>query len=125
MKRLIFGLISISLIISSLLANDIQTIIKDNKCMKCHNIIGMKSAPPFSAIAMMNSGWFGISKDSIKDSIKNGSQGKYPMFSNKKMPSFSKLSDKEIDIITNWIIKQGSKGMRNGMMHHSSMRNMN
>ncbi len=126
MKKLFLGLISIGLLISPLLAKDVRTILKENKCMKCHNIMGMKSAPPFSGIARMNSGWFGVSKSSIKNSIKNGSQGKYPMFSNEKMPAFANLSDKELDILTNWIIKQGSNSMRHGMMmRHNGMDNMN
>lgn len=123
MKKILLGLISIGLLVSSLAAKDAKTLLRENKCMKCHSIMGMKAAPPFSGIARMNSGWFGVSKSSIKNSIKDGSQGKYPMFSNEKMPAFSNLSDKELDTITNWIIKQGSNGMRNGMMHHNGMMN--
>ncbi|MCF6172855.1 MAG: cytochrome c [Campylobacteraceae bacterium] len=119
MKKLFLSLILLSLLISSLLAKNAETLLKENKCMKCHSIMGMKSAPPFSGIARMNSGWFGASKSSIKESIKNGSQGKYPMFSNQKMPAFKKLSDKDIDTIADWIIRQGSNSMRHGMMMHN------
>lgn len=125
MKKLLLGLITISLLISSLIAKNADTLLKENKCMSCHNIMGMKLAPPFSGISKMNSGWFGVSKRSIKDSIKNGSQGKYPMFSNAKMPAFAELNEEELNTLTDWITKQGSRGMRNGMMHHNGMHHMN
>jgi len=117
MKKLTLGLTIVGLLASSLVAKSAETLIEENKCMDCHNIMGMKYAPPFSAIAKMNSGWFGNSKNSIKNSIKLGSQGKYPMFSNTKMPAFSKLNDEEIEILADWVIAQGSKDMRHGMRH--------
>lgn len=118
MKKLTLGLIIVGLLASSLVAKSAETLIEENKCMDCHNIIGMKYAPPFSGIAKMNSGWFSNSKSSIKDSIQNGSQGKYPMFSSTKMPAYTNLNDKELDTLVNWTLDQGSKGMRHGMMNH-------
>ena len=82
MKKLVLSLSTLGLVYSSLLANDVQSLLQKNNCMNCHNIVGMKSAPPFMAIARMNSSWFGSnnSKRNIMKSIKEGSQGKYPMF---------------------------------------------
>lgn len=110
------------LISSSLLANNAEEILEKNNCMKCHNIRGMKSAPPFSMILKMNTGWFGLPESEIRESIRNGSQGKYPMFSNTSMPAYKNLSDKELDTLMSWIKAQSKKGMRNNMMHHNRWR---
>jgi len=112
MKKLFFYLIIIN---SFLYANNVKILLKQNKCMSCHNVMGIKSAPSFSMILKMNSGWFGISKNSIKNSIKNGSQGKYPMFSDVKMPAYKNLSNQDLNALTRWIISRGSKGMHNCM----------
>lgn len=123
MTKLILALIAFGLLSTSLLAKNAETLIQENQCMNCHNIRGMKSAPPFSGIARMNSHWYGTSKTNIKNSIKNGSQGKYPMFSNTKMPSYKNLSNKELNILAEWIISQGSKGMHRNCMHNKHMNN--
>ncbi len=125
MKNLFLSFITISILFSPLVAKNAKILLKENGCMRCHNIMGMKLAPPFAGIARMNSGWFGVSKNIIKDSIKNGSKGRYPMFSNTKMPAFRNLNNEELNILTNWIVKQGSKRIRKGMMHHKMMHHMN
>ena len=119
MRRVTLALIFIGLICSSVLAKSAEEILKQNNCMKCHNIRGMKLAPPFSMIVHMNSGWLGLPENDIKESIKNGSQGKYPMFSNTSMPAFKNLTDEELDTLMSWIKSQNQKGMRNNMMHHN------
>ncbi len=116
MKKIVLSCILITS--SSLFAKSAETILKENNCMKCHSIRGMKSAPPFSMITKMNSGWFGTSNKDIKNSIKNGSQGKYPMFSNTTMPSYKNLSDKELDTIIAWLESISKKGMMGRMMHN-------
>ena len=123
MKKIIFTLITLGLLSSSLLAKNVETLLEENKCMSCHDIMGMKSAPPFWGIVRMNSNWFGTSKSSIINSIKNGSQGKYPMFSNTKMPSFKNLSEKELNTLADWIISQRSSGMHRNKMHNGHMGN--
>ena len=50
MKKLVLSLSTLGLVYSSLLANDVQSLLQKNNCMNCHNIVGMKSAPPFMAI---------------------------------------------------------------------------
>lgn len=117
-KKAMLALLFIGLINSSLSAKTAEEILKQNNCMSCHNIRGMKSAPPFSMIIKMNKGWFGVPENDIKNSIKNGSQGKYPMFFNSNMPAFKNLTDAELDTLMSWIKAQSSKGMRNNMMHH-------
>ncbi len=125
MKKMILYLAIIS---SFLYANRAHTLLKENKCMSCHNVMGIKSAPSFSMILKMNSGWFGISKSSIRDGIKNGSQGKYPMFSDVKMPAYKNLSKQDLNTLVNWIVSQGSRGMHNCMKYKQHklrmMRNM-
>jgi len=122
MKRLILIPIIVNLINSYLFAQSAQEILAQNECMKCHSIRRMKYAPPFSMIVKMNSGWFGLPQSDIKNSIKNGSQGKYPMFSNNSMPAYKNLTDKELDILMDWIKSQNEKGMRNNTMHHHKLK---
>ncbi len=114
MRRVILVLMFIGLVSSSLLAKSAEKILKENNCMKCHNIRGMKSAPPFSMIYNMNKEWFGLGESSMKDSIKNGSKGNYPMFSNLSMPAYKHLSNSELDTLVNWIKSQSQMGM-----HHN------
>jgi len=121
MKKIILSFMLIAS--SSLFAKSAKTILKENNCMKCHSIRGMKSAPPFSMITKMNSGWFGTSTKEIKNSIKNGSQGKYPMFSSSKMPSYENLSEKELDTIVIWLESQAQQGMKHKKTHNRKMMN--
>lgn len=119
MRRVILALMFMGLVSSSLLAKSAEAILKENNCMECHNIRGMKSAPPFSMIYKMNKGWFGLGESSIKDSIKNGSKSKYPMFSNTYMPAYKHLSDTELETLVDWIKSQSQMGMRNNKMNHN------
>ena len=51
MTKTVLALIALGLLSTSLFAKSAETLLQENKCMNCHNIIGMKSAPPFSGIA--------------------------------------------------------------------------
>ena len=119
--------LSLSTLLTLIFASSAEELIEQNKCMNCHNIIGMKDAPPFSGIARHNSHWYGKSKDSIINSIKNGSKGKYPMFSNTQMPAYNHLSNEELNKIADWIFSQKSNKMHNGdwhcMMHNGNCNN--
>jgi len=98
-------------------------LIEKNGCMSCHNIMGMKDAPPFAGISWRNSRGGASAKAVLKQSIKNGSHGKYPMFSKTEMPAFSHLSDKELDTLASWVLSQ-SKNMKCGQGKcGSSMKN--
>jgi len=109
------------MVATSLFAVDsAEDIIAKNDCMSCHNIMGMKDAPPFAGIAWRNSRMGSNAKETLKYSIKNGSHGKYPMFSNTKMPAFTHLSEAELNTVTSWIISQ-SQNMKNGMMGRCGM----
>jgi len=123
MKKVIIGL-SLSTLITFLNATSVQELIKQNKCMNCHSIIGMKDAPPFAGIARHNNHWYGKSRKNIINSIKNGSKGKYPMFSNTQMPAFKHLNKEELNKIADWIFSQESNKMHNKdwhcMMHKGS-----
>lgn len=122
MKRATLALLATGLLGFSLFAHSAQEILSQNSCMKCHNINGMKYAPAFSMIIRMNRGWFGLSESDIKKSIRYGSQGKYPMFANTKMPAFKNLSDKELDTIVNWLkTLNHSRMMHRGMMCRDRM----
>ena len=129
MKRLISSLALSAIVTTALFAqDDAQTLITKNNCMSCHNIVGMKDAPPFAGIAKRNTRWGGNAKANIINSIKNGSQGKYRMFSNTQMPSFKNLSDKDLDTLANWVLSQssnmGGRG-RMGMMQGQDYNNSN
>ncbi len=120
MKRVILTLGFIG-VFSFALASDAQTILKQNGCMACHNIMGMKSAPAFTGVAMRNLRWanYETAKKNIENSIKNGSKGKYMRFADAQMPPFPNLSQKDLDIISSYILSlaknRGNMGQR-GMM---------
>lgn len=111
-KKVIIGLGLIAFISNSSFAKDsAEVLISKNGCMACHNVMGMKDAPPFAGIAWRNLRWSNNPKATIINSIKNGSHGKYPMFSNTKMPSFNNLSKEELNVLATWIISQSSNNM--------------
>ncbi|NPA74189.1 MAG: cytochrome c [Epsilonproteobacteria bacterium] len=98
-------------------ASDSATeLLKNNGCTTCHAVSGIKKAPPFVGIARRNSRRSADPKSAIINSIKNGSQGKYPMFSDTKMPAFSYLTDEQLNTLADWILKQApaNRGIRRG-----------
>lgn len=114
MKKALLGLTLITAATVSLFAGDsAQVLIEKNKCMSCHNIMGMKDAPPFAGIAHRNSR-MGNAKATIENSIQNGSKGKYPMFSDIQMPAFNKLSKEDLNTLSEWVLSQSSKMMQCG-----------
>ena len=88
-----------------------KVLVEKNGCMSCHNIMGMKDAPPFAGISWRNSRAGASAKAILKNSIKNGSHGKYPMFSKIKMPAFSHLNDQELDTLAGWVLTQSQNMM--------------
>jgi cytochrome c551/c552 len=95
---------------SSVFANSAQELIDQNGCLACHAVASKKAAPAFAGIAMRNKRFEGANaKTIIMNSIKNGSKGKYPYFSNSAMPPFSNLSDTELSTIADYILAQSSK----------------
>ncbi|MEA3331336.1 MAG: c-type cytochrome [Campylobacterota bacterium] len=82
-----------------------ETLVKENGCMECHNIMGKKLAPAFKGTARKNLKWYGNdAKLKIIDSIKNGSKGKYRNFADTEMPAYGHLADKDLDEISTWIL---------------------
>jgi cytochrome c len=66
-------------------------------CFTCHDKTKKKNAPSFKELSSK-------SHDELKNSIKNGSKGKYKEFKNMFMPPFkNSLDDKKIDILIKWI----------------------
>jgi cytochrome c len=110
MKKLLLGL-TLAL---PLFASTGDELVQNNGCMSCHNIMGKKSAPAFMGVARKNLKWFGSdAKSHIKESIKNGSKGKYRHFLGSEMPAFSYLSDSDRETLANWILQkyEENKGM--------------
>jgi len=102
---------------SSVFANSAQELIDQNGCLACHAVASKKAAPAFAGIAMRNKRFEGANaKTTIMNSIKNGSKGKYPYFSNSAMPPFSNLSDAELSTIADYILAQSSKAQGHGGM---------
>ncbi len=66
-------------------------------CLSCHGEKIKKVGPSFNNIAKARS------KNQIKSSIKIGSKGKWKESKNIPMPSFKKISDKDLNTIANWI----------------------
>ncbi|UCN01332.1 c-type cytochrome [Sulfurimonas sp. SWIR-19] len=114
MKRL---LISTLLLTVSLFAQSAEEIIQDNGCLACHAVASKKAAPAFAGIGMRNKRFEGENaKEVIMASIKNGSQGKYPRFSNSAMPAFANLTQDQLNTVADYILAQSSKarGMGKG-----------
>jgi len=108
-------LLTVALLSSSLYAQSAETLIDQNGCLGCHAIASKKAAPAFAGIGMRNKRFEGDNaKATIISSIKNGSQGKYPRFSDTAMPAFSNLSDDELSTIANYILAQSSKAKGHG-----------
>ncbi|WP_456457321.1 c-type cytochrome [Nitratifractor sp.] len=116
--------LAITLLLSgALFAQSAQEIMQQNGCFNCHAVASKKAAPAFAGIGMRNKRFEGPNaKTVIMNAIKNGSKGKYPMFSNSAMPAFGNLSEKELSTLADYILAQSSKahggkgcGMGRGM----------
>jgi len=106
------------LVASTLYAGSAEDLIDKNGCLACHAVASKKAAPAFAGIGMRNKRFEGTNaKATIISSIKNGSKGKYPYFSNTAMPAFTNFSDAELNIVADYILLQSSKakGHGNGM----------
>jgi cytochrome c len=67
-------------------------------CLSCHDIKKTKIAPSFVYISKNSS------KEEIKNTILNGSRGKYKNFKATMPPLGKKMSSKDLDEIIKWII---------------------
>ncbi len=99
---------------ATLFAQSATQLLKDNGCMACHGINTVKKAPPFAGIAKRNSRRSSDPKGDIMYSIKHGSEGKYPMFSDTKMPAFSYLGDEQLSTLADWILEQAPANFGRG-----------
>jgi cytochrome c551/c552 len=105
------------LVVSGLYASSAEELIDQNGCLACHAVASKKAAPAFAGIGMRNKHFEGNNaKATIMSSIKNGSKGKYPYFSNSAMPAFSNFSDAELSTIADYILAQSSKAKGHGGM---------
>lgn len=113
MKKTVLSLILLS---GVLFADTAQELVNNNGCLTCHAVASKKNAPAFAGIAKRNKKFLGDgAKDSIMSSIKNGSKGKYPRFSNSAMPAYGNLGDEELNTLAEWILSQSSKAKCGGM----------
>jgi len=71
-----------------------------NGCLGCHKIDKKVVGPAFKDIAKK----YKDSNTKIKDSIKNGSNGKWDNSNGAMMPSFKNIPDKELEILSRWIL---------------------
>ena len=113
MKKIIMTAVVLS---SVLFAQSAQELIKENGCLACHAVASKKAAPAFAGIGKRNKRFEGgNAKATIMNSIKNGSSGKYPMFSNSAMPAFPNFSQEELSTLADYILAQSSKAKGKGM----------
>jgi len=112
----IISLSIIGLVLSgTLFAEDAMTLMKDNGCFSCHAIASKKAAPAFAGIGKRNKRFEGENaRYVIINSIKNGSKGKYPHFSDMEMPSYTNFSQEELETIADFILAQSSKAKGHG-----------
>jgi len=84
-----------------------------------HSLVASKkAAPAFAGIGKRNKRFEGDNaKTTIMNSIKNGSKGKYPMFSDSAMPAFPNFSQEELSTLADYILAQSSKAQCKGKGH--------
>ncbi len=112
MKKIVLFAVALS---GVLFAQSAQELINDNGCLACHAVASRKSAPAFAGIGMRNKRFEGANaKEVVIQSIKNGSKGKYPCFSNTVMPAFKNLSPQDLSTIADYILAQSSKAKGHG-----------
>jgi len=110
-------LLTVVLATSSLFANSAESLIDQNGCLACHAVASKKAAPAFAGIGKRNKRFEGSNaKATIISSIKSGSQGKYPYFSDSAMPAYTNFSDAELSTIADYILSQSSKAKGHGGM---------
>ncbi len=111
---------------TSVFASNGAELIQQNGCTACHAIASKKQAPAFAGIAKRNLRFYGTNaKNIIINSIKNGSNGKYPKFNYTAMPSFNNFTNQQLDDIATYILLQSNKAKNNHnhMGKGHSMRN--
>ena len=107
MKKVIFTSLLVGV---SLFAQNAQELIQENGCLACHAIASKKAAPAFAGIGMRNKRFEGAgAKGVIMHSIKNGSKGKYPYFSDSAMPAFSNLTQEQLSTLSDYVLAQSAK----------------
>jgi len=98
-----------------LFAQSAEEIIDVNGCLACHAVASKKAAPAFAGIGKRNKIFEGANaKAIIINSIKNGSQGKFPKFSDTAMPAFPSLTSEELSKVADYILAQSSKAKGHG-----------
>jgi len=123
MKKLMMIVVVVVVVVvalsSVLFAQSAEEIIDANGCLACHAVASKKAAPAFAGIGKRNKRFEGANaKATIMNSIKNGSSGKYPMFSESAMPPFVNLSQEELSTLADYILAQSSKAHCNGGKGH-------
>ncbi len=82
--------------------SDGKKIALKNNCLTCHKIDKNIIGPSFQKITNT----YKNDIITIKDSIRNGSKKKWASSKDAVMPAFQKLSDKDLDTLSEWILKQ-------------------
>jgi len=119
MKKLIIGVIVLG---GALLAQDAKEIMERNGCFACHAMTTKKKAPAFACVGKRNVRFEGANaKAVIIDSIKNGSQGKYPRCSGNVMPAYKNLSSTELSLIADYILEHANECRGHGRMNGMGM----
>ena len=77
-----------------------ERIARKDGCLSCHGIDQKKMGPSFHAIAAR----YKVDEVQVRESIRLGSQEKWPESRHAKMPAFKQLTNEELDIVTKWII---------------------
>lgn len=78
-----------------------ERIARKQGCLSCHGIKQKKMGPSFSAIGER----YKSDKMQIKESIRLGSQEKWPEARHAKMPPFKQLTNEELDTVSQWILE--------------------
>jgi len=94
------GLLAIALLTSSLNSGTAlasEQIARDQQCFKCHAIDSKKKAPSFRTIAQ------GSDAAEIKNVVRKGITS---LFGQEKMPANRRISESDLNALTQWILAQ-------------------
>jgi len=107
MKKLIFGMLFISLMVSTANSEEAKKLFRKYGCDGCHSDYGIVAGPAFYMVKEKYLKEFNGDKEALKkylyNTIRKGSQGKWFNFLDMKMPSHPQIKEEEMKVIIEYI----------------------
>jgi cytochrome c len=86
------------------LANDAQTLARNNQCMSCHKVDGKTLGPSFKEVAAKDKG-DPEAMGRLSQVVRAGGKGVWGVV---PMPPHTSISDDDLTTVVNWILAQDS-----------------